>query len=64
MGLLAAICAAGQGERIIAGTIVERLTLTSSGAFEQLTPGQHQGGAKIRTHAGMARVLRYRFTIA
>jgi hypothetical protein len=39
MGLLAAICAAGQGERIIAGTIVERLTLTSSGAFELLTPG-------------------------
>jgi hypothetical protein len=44
---------AGEGERIVAGTIVERLTLTSCGIFEALTEGSTKAarrGPEARRH--------------
>jgi hypothetical protein len=51
----------GTGERILAGTIVEKMTLTSSGAFEPMTEGSTRQVADVRRHAGIVRVLRYAF---
>ena len=53
-----------EGERIIAGQIVERLTLTSCGIFEPMTEGSTKPIAETRTHAGIARVARFRFTLS
>jgi hypothetical protein len=52
----------GEGQRISSAPIVEKLALTSSGAFELLTPESTKLVAQIRTHAGIARVMRYRFS--
>jgi hypothetical protein len=52
-----------EGQRILAAPIVERVTLTSSGAFEPLTPDSTKAVAEIRTHAGIARVMRYAFNL-
>jgi hypothetical protein len=49
---------AGEGERLIAGTIVERLTRTSSGALELMTEGSTKPVVTI-THAGIVPVLRF-----
>jgi hypothetical protein len=54
---------AGEGKRIIAGTITERLTLTSRGIFEALTEGSTKPVAEVRRHVGICKVLRYGFTM-
>ena len=51
-----------QGERIIGGHIVEKLTLTSSGAFEPLTEGSTKA-VQIRTHAGVIQTKHYSFAL-
>jgi hypothetical protein len=51
------------GERIIPGSITELLTLSSSGAFEAATENSTKS-IYTRTHSGVCRVRRYRFTIA
>ena len=53
----------GEGQRILAHAIEQKLTLTSSGAYEMLTEGSTMPVAQIRTHAGIARVLHYTFTL-
>jgi hypothetical protein len=50
--------------RIIAGTITEKLTLTSCGAFEALTEGSTKPVAEVRRHHGIVRTRRYAFSIA
>jgi len=50
-----------QGERILAGTIVEKLTLTSCGVFEPLTKGSTKPVAEVRRHDGIVRVQRHKF---
>jgi len=52
-----------EGQRILASAIVERMTLTSSGAFEPMTEGSTKT-VHLRTHAGIVRVRRYRFAIS
>jgi hypothetical protein len=52
----------GEGERIIAGTIVERRELSAAGAFEPATEGSTRPVAEARRHAGIVRVVR--FTLA
>jgi hypothetical protein len=52
-----------EGERIIPGSITELLTLSSSGAFEAATENSTMP-IYTRTHSGVCRVRRYRFTIA
>jgi hypothetical protein len=49
----------GEGERILANAIVEKLTMTSCGVFEVMTEGSTKAVAQVRHHAGIARVLRY-----
>jgi hypothetical protein len=49
-----------EGERIIAGSIVERLELSSSGAFEPATENSTKP-IFTRTHAGICKVLRFAF---
>jgi hypothetical protein len=51
------------GERIIAGSIVERLTLSSSGAYEPATEGSTKP-VHLRSHSGICKTVRYSFTIA
>jgi len=51
---------AGQGERIIAGTIVEKLTSTSCSVLEITTEGSTKPLAEVRRHAGIVRTRRYR----
>ena len=53
----------GEGERILAQAIEQKLTLTSSGAYEMLTEGSTKPIAQVRTHAGIAKVMRYTFTM-
>ena len=53
----------GGGQRILAHAIEQKLTLTSSGAYETLVEGSTKPVAQIRTHARIARVLRYSFTM-
>ena len=54
----------GDGERILAHAIGQRLMLTSSGAFEEVTEDSTKAVALVRTHAGIARVLRYSLSLA
>jgi hypothetical protein len=53
----------GEGERILPNAIVQRLTLTSSGAFEEMIEGSTKAVAQVRHHAGIATVKRYQFVI-
>jgi hypothetical protein len=53
----------GESERIPPHAMMKKMTLTSSGTFEEMTPGSMKPVAEIRTHAGIARVLRYHFTL-
>ncbi|SRR5579871_1212832 len=50
------------GQRIIAGTIVERLTMTSSGAFEPATEGSTKPIIE-RSHAGIVPTQRFTFAL-
>lgn len=43
----------GEGQRILTGVIVEKLTLTSCGVFEALTEGSTMPVAETRRHAGI-----------
>jgi hypothetical protein len=52
-----------EGERIIPGSITERLELSSSGAFMAASENRTKP-IHIRSHSGVCRVRRYRFTIA
>jgi hypothetical protein len=51
------------GQRLLANAVSQRLSLTSSGAFEEMTEGSTKAVAEIRTHAGIVRVVRYSFTM-
>ena len=42
---------------IVAGTIVDKLTMTSSGAFEPLIDGSTMAVAETRRHSGIVRVI-------
>jgi hypothetical protein len=53
----------GEGQGLLAAPIEERLTLTSCGVFEPLTLGSTKPVVQIRTHAGIAWVLRYSFIL-
>ena len=53
----------GEGQRLLAHAIEQKLTLTSSGAYEMLTEGSTKSVAQIGTYSGIARVLRYTFTL-
>jgi hypothetical protein len=46
----------GIGQRIIAGTIVGKLTMTSSGALEPLIEGSTKAIAEVRRHSGICKV--------
>ena len=50
---------AGEGERIVAHTIVERFTRKANGELELLTPGSTAKVAEVRTHAGIVPVLKF-----
>jgi hypothetical protein len=50
-----------EGVRILARTIVEKLTLTSC---EEMTEGSTKPVAEVRRHAAIARVLLHSFTIS
>jgi hypothetical protein len=52
-----------EGQRILPTAIEQKLTLTSSGAYETLVEVSSKPVAQIRTHAGITRVLRYSFTM-
>jgi hypothetical protein len=52
-----------EGQRILADAIVQKLTLTSSGEFEEMTEGSTKPVAEVRHHVGIARVLRYSFAL-
>jgi hypothetical protein len=52
-----------EGTRILPHAISQRLTLTSCGVFEEMTEGSTNAVAEIRTHAGIARVVRYKLTM-
>jgi hypothetical protein len=51
----------GQGERILAASIVERFTRRRDGELELLTPDSTAAVAETRTHAGIARVVKLAF---
>lgn len=48
---------------MVAHAITQRLTLTSCGIFEELIEGSTKPVTEVRTHAGIARVVRYSFAI-
>jgi hypothetical protein len=48
----------GEGERILASAITQKMTLTSCGVFEEITEGSTKPIAETRTHAGIVRVVR------
>lgn len=52
----------GEGERILAGSIVERFARNAKGELVPWTEGQRE--AEMRTHAGITRVERFSFTLA
>ena len=53
----------GCGERILASAIIERFKRGARGELELLTPGSTEPVVKTRTHAGIAKVKRYRFDV-
>jgi hypothetical protein len=50
---------AGEGQRILANSIVEKFVRGRGGALVPLTAGSTRPVAETRTHAGIVRVLRY-----
>jgi hypothetical protein len=53
----------GEGQRILAHAVTQRLTLSSCGIFEEMTEGSTQPIAETRTHAGLCKVLRFTFLL-
>jgi hypothetical protein len=51
--------AAEEGERILPSAIVERLTMTSSGALVPIAVGSTAAVSEVRRHAGITRVERW-----
>jgi hypothetical protein len=49
--------------RLLPNAIVQKLTLTNCGIFEEMTEGSTKPVAQIRTNAGIARMLPYGFSI-
>jgi hypothetical protein len=58
-----AVTEIGEGQRILPGSIVERFSLTSSGALEPVAEGSTKAVALLQEHAGIVGVLRYRFQL-
>jgi hypothetical protein len=54
---------AGEGERILAGAIVERFSRRAVGAPVPVTVGATRPIAETRRHAGIVTVKRYSFTM-
>jgi hypothetical protein len=54
----------GDGERILAAAITEQFTLNAAGEFEALVEGSTKPISLTQTHAGIARVRRYGFSMA
>ncbi|WMT78842.1 hypothetical protein [Bradyrhizobium sp. Ash2021] len=54
---------AGEGERILAGAVVERFIRRKDGELEPITPGSTAAVAEVRNHAGVVSVKRYSFTM-
>jgi hypothetical protein len=50
-----------EGQRILAGSIVENFARRADGALEPLTPGSTLPVAQVVTHAGICRVLKFVF---
>jgi hypothetical protein len=53
----------GEGERLLPNAIDQKLTLTSSGAYELLTQGSTKAIAMTKTFASVTTVRRYSFTM-
>lgn len=53
------VIAAGEGERILSGSIVERFTRRADGELELMTEGSTKPVATTITHAGIVKVERY-----
>jgi hypothetical protein len=58
------VAEAGEGERVLPTAILQKLTLTSGGTFEELVEGSTNALAEIRTHAGIVPVKRFSFALA
>jgi hypothetical protein len=53
----------GEGQHILAHAITQRLTMTSSGAYETLIEGSSKPVAHIRACARITKMMRYSFTM-
>jgi hypothetical protein len=53
----------GETQRILAHAITQRLTFSSSGAYEEMRQGSTKAVAQVRHRAEIARVLRYQFSL-
>jgi hypothetical protein len=51
------------GERILASAIIEKFTMTSSGALAPLVEGSTAAVAEVRHHAGIAKTKRFTFDL-
>jgi hypothetical protein len=51
------------GERILASAIIEKFTMTSSGALAPLVEGSTAAVAEVRHHAGIVRTKRLTFDL-
>jgi hypothetical protein len=54
----------GEGEGIVAHAVAQKLTLTSCGVFEEMTPGSTKPVVQMRTHAAIVCILRFAFALA
>jgi hypothetical protein len=54
----------GDGERILATAIIERFTTRGDGELEPLVEGSTKPVSLTQTHAGIAGVRRYGFSMA
>lgn len=55
---------ARRGERILAGSIVEKFVRGARGDLEPLTAGSTKPIAETRTHAGIVATERFRFELS
>jgi hypothetical protein len=62
-GLGYRLLAIEDGERILAGAIVEKFVRRADGDLEQLTAGSTKPVAEVRRHAGIVRTERYTFDL-
>jgi hypothetical protein len=51
------------GERILASAIIEKFTMTSSGALASLVDGSTAAVAEVRHHAGIVKTRRFTFDL-